>query len=944
MKYTITRTFLVIIAILFSGFVEAQMLKQNPALVKKKLNNGLTYYIYPNQTPKGEAVYRLFIKSGSVFENEKQKGLAHFLEHMAFNGSKNFPGESLISFLESKGAKFGADLNAHTSFNETVYKLQLPTYTQSMVDSTLMILSDWAGRLSLDGPKIEKERGVIMSEWLSKTGPKQEVQNALLYELLNNSRFSDRIVIGDTAVIKNFKHQELRDYYNQWYNPALMAVAVVGDVDAKEVEKQIRKLFGSLRAFPIKGGVPTYTIDGYKEMAVKTVVHESLDKVELVGVQILPNLPAVQSEKDYPEYLERVILNRLFKERISALSFGDVSYKKASIGISSFLNTSSVILSSVELVPNKIEDGITEFATNLEQIYRYGFISLEIEKVKRSYLAALKRSSDAQLPVTSINLMGEIYSDFYAGNKVITQKEEYELAKRHLAKIDSTSIANYLQKTADWSKTHFILSAFDKVSEELPTSDNIQTLFAGLKNLDIKPYTKKVNVPEELLSTQPKFGKIVDRGYIAAIGSHTFTLSNGAKVIFKPTDIDKNKVILTGFREGGLYAMDSLDYVNGQYAKNIIGLSGAGDLSRDELSYYLTGNTASMTFFIEKTRTGLGGKANKEDMQTMFELLYLKWTQPRVDSAIFELVKSKAIESYKTKNKTASESFYKEMGDILREQNYTNRELNDTIIQEELNIERLVPLYNESFGGAEDFTFIIIGDCDLKELEHYLESYLAALPSGKPNTTYRYSTLVKGENDYDLIRYNGESPRAIVSLVYQQNKLNYSLREESLKDEIMKSVLRSKLLKSLREEMGMVYSVGVSASSTEIPQALSRQTISFTTASENAELLVERTFQEIQKMVDNPGSFESELADIKMNLIKEMNLNKQKNSFWSGYIRNSLFNHDSDWNYVTDYDKIVNAITVSDIALVIKNKMLSERMRVKAILYPQGYEKESTVN
>lgn len=941
MKYTITRTILAISFIFLSLGVGAQALKQNPALIKKRLGNGLTYYIYPNQTPKGEAVYRLFIKSGSVFETESQKGLAHFLEHMAFNGSENFPGESLIGFLESKGAKFGADLNAHTSYNETVYKLQLPSHSQSMVDSTLMILSDWGGRLLLDGAKIEKERGVIMSEWLSKTGPKQEVQNALLYELLNNSRFSERIVIGDTAVIKNFAHQELRDYYNQWYNPALMAVAVVGDIDAKKVEKKIKTLFGSLKSYPIKGGVPTYTIEGYDDLQVKTVTHESLDKIELVGVQILPNLPAVKTEKDYPEYLERVILNRLFKERMSALSFGKVSYKKGSIGISGFLNTSSIILSSVELVPNKIEEGMNEFTTNLEQIYRHGFITLEIEKVKRNYLAALKRSSDSQLPVTSINLMGEIYSDFYAGNKVITQKEEYELAKRHLAKIDSSSIANYLNKTIDWSKSHFILSAFDKASKELPSNESVKAMILGLKNKNIPAYAKVVNVPDELLSAQPIAGKIVERGYISDIDTHTFTLSNGAKVVFKPTDVDKNKIILTGFRKGGLYAMDSLDYVSGMYAKNVIGLSGAGALSRDELSYYLTGNTASMTFFIEKSRTGLGGKANKEDMQTMFELLYLKWTEPRVDTATFNLIKSKAVESYKTKNKTASEKFYLELGDILREQNYTTRELNDTIVEDELKLERLVPLYTESFGGAEDFTFIIIGDCDQKELEGYIESYLAALPSGKPNTEYNYDTSVKGENNFELIRYNGESPRAIVSLVYQQNKITERLRDESLKDDMLKSVLRSKLLKALREEMGMVYSVGVSASSTQIPQMLSRQTISFTTAAENAEILVNRTLKEIEQMVANPSSFESELADVKMNLIKDMNLNRQKNSFWSGYIRNSLFNGETEWNYIADYDKIVNAVSPAELASVIKEKMLDNRMMVKAILYPQGYEVEN---
>ncbi len=285
------------LTLLYSTALHAKDLKQSSKLIKGRLENGLTYYVYPNNYPKGEAVYRLFIKSGSLYENEDQRGLAHFLEHMAFNGTTHFPGNTLIKYLESKGAKFGTDFNAHTSMNETVYKLQLPSSELSFIDTTLMILSEWAGGLALDSLQIEEERGVILSEWLLQTGPKYDAQNAFLMELLNNSRYSQRKTIGDTAVIRHFTHTQLRDYYKKWYDPALMAVAVAGDVDPRKTEQLIAKRFSGLKS-SLKAPVPEYRIENYADVRVKKLSHEALDKIELSVIQLL-DLPApVKTEKD----------------------------------------------------------------------------------------------------------------------------------------------------------------------------------------------------------------------------------------------------------------------------------------------------------------------------------------------------------------------------------------------------------------------------------------------------------------------------------------------------------------------------------------------------------------------------------------------------------------------------------------------------------------------
>lgn len=929
-------SFRLLVCCLFLSAVgaSAKEVKRHPGLIEGQLNNGLSYYIFPNGYPKGEAVYRLFIKSGSVYEKESQKGLAHFLEHMAFNGSQHFPGNSLVRFLESKGARFGKDLNAHTSFNETVYKLQLPSNDPFVVDSTITILADWCGGLLLDSLEIENERGVILSEWLSKTGPKFDAQNALLMELLNNSHFSQRIVIGDTAVIKNFSHQELHDFYNEWYHPSLMAVAVTGDIDAEAVEKAIVEKFGGY--YGKKKRLPDYTISDYREMEIKTVIHESFDKIELIGLQLMPLLPPVKKEKDYPAYLQRILLNRLFSLRLNALSFDHPDYNKASVGLSSFLNEKSILITSVELQPNKVVSGADQFLHHLEQMYRYGFIPAEIERIKKSYLASLERRAYSKAPVQSISLMNEIYSDFFTGNAMVIPEEEFRLAQKFIEKIDSASLVRYMQETMDWDKTHFLLTSFETEGDETLLRDSIFTIVSNIKKKTLRPYAKEIEIRSELLHDTPSGGKIVSRKQIPEVGIDELNLSNGATVFYKHSPEDKDRVVLSGFRKGGLYAVDSTYYVSGSYAPSIIGLSGAGNFSRDELSYFLAGNTASVRFLIDKTRSGISASSAPVDVETLFQLLYLKWTQPRIDNSVFNQVKEKAIESYQNKNETGSEKFYHGLADLLQEDNHTTRKLNDTIIIRELHADKALKVFNDTFGGAGNFTFVIISDLSLEELEPYIETYLAGLPKGTPDMDYKIKRRLNPIHEKTVFEQHiGENPRASVSLIFQQDAAGESPALSSLEDDLIKAVIRMKLLRALREELGMVYSVGVTASSTLYPSPVSRQTISFTTAGENVDALIDRTFSELRKMANEPDYFASELNDVKTNLKKEMQLNKQKNAFWSSTIRNTIFNKEKDWHMVTDFNKVIQGISPAQIAEKIRERMVESESFVQAVLYPK---------
>ncbi|MBP1677676.1 MAG: hypothetical protein H6Q20_2235 [Bacteroidetes bacterium] len=907
---------------------------QNPTLVKGKLGNGLTYYIYPNSYPKGEAVYRLFIKSGSVNELESQKGLAHFLEHMAFNGSEHFPGNSLVRFLESRGAKFGKDLNAHTSFNETVYKLQLPVTDKAMVDSTLTILSDWAGGLLLDSVEIEDERGVIMSEWLSKTGPQADVNNALLLDLLNKSRFAERIVIGDTAVIKNFKRREILDYYRKWYNPNLMAVAVVGDVNPAEIEKLIQEKFGKLRGAKLPE--KNYSIPDYAEQQARIIIHSSLAGVELNMMQLMPLARAVKNEKDYPDYLAALMLNRLMKARLNALSFDNPAYKKASIGMSDFLNTKRVLMSTVELDPAKIREGVGQFSAQLNQMFRYGFLKHEIEKQKRIYLNQMKRKVTSKSPQRSDDLMNEIYAEYFKGNVVTSSEEEYRLLKKYITRIDSASMVRMFRKLVRPEKTHFMMTSFSELTKVFPDSDSLLRYVNAVSKEPVKRYAKNLDqMPDELLESEPVAGTLVRQISIPEINAQELELSNGVKVIFKRSVTDKDKISLSAFRAGGAYALAPADYVTGLVAGNVVGLSGAGRFSREALSHFLAGNSASARFLIDKTRSGVVGGANLQDMETLFQLMYLKWTEPGLDTLVFNQTKEKSIQAYITANKTDETRFYEDFGRLLKEKDYTTRELTDTVINTELKIDRILPVYNSSFGKATGYSFVIMADCELNELMPYVLKYIGGLPAGDFAKTYVYDGGKVRTTAARLQRKAGDSPKAVVSLVFQQNNISQDLSVFNLQNQMLAEVLKMKLLKELREKLGMVYSFGVSSGATLYPSPLSRNTISFKCLPENVDTLITQTVKIIHEMEKLPQSFEPELNDVKANLIKTMLADRQKDSFWSTAIRNKIYNNESNWSFVSDYDDMVNSLSAEQLARLITLNFNTNKI-IQSILIPKN--------
>lgn len=915
------------------SFLSAQQLQQDPDLVKGQLKNGCTYYIYPNKKLQGEAIFRLYVKAGSVYEQEEQRGLAHFLEHMAFNGTDHFKDNELVDFLASKGAKFGKDLNAHTSYGETVYKLQLPTSDINFVDSTLTILSDWAGGFLLDSAQIEKERGVIFSEWRSKQGPKNEASNSFLDELLNGSRFSKRKVIGDTAVILHCPQEKLRSFYRSWYRPDLMAVAVAGDVNPRKVKRMIKKKFKSLHT-SVKGEIKNYEIDDFSEPKLTNVTHESFTKIELNILQLIPAFTGIDTEEDFKVYLKRVFLNKLMKARFRELAVLYPPYSKPSCSVGNFLDAKGVVMSSVVLKSQEIDEGIKAFYSQLERMYRFGFTNLEIEKVKKIYLTSIQRRAASSSSLNNKSLIADIKSDFYSHNTMVNVAHEKYLVDKYISLIDSTNMLDYLNSIHDSQKCHYLINAPEKDKKVLPSQEKLFKMLNDVHKSVLKPYGKDIVVPKSLLNEEPVAGTIVKEESLDQMQAKSFILSNGAKVIFKHSTIDKDRISISGFRTGGLYSMDSTDYVNGIFAGPLVALSGVGDFSREALSLFLAGNTASVRFLMDKTRSGLAGSSSQKDRETLFRLLSLKWNAPRIDSAVFKRVKRKLIKDIQTKNETASNRFYEQVKYLVQGSNYTNRKITDSIIEKELKMDRILPTYQHCFGSAKGFTFIIISDVPLEKVKPLMLKYIGGLPSGDTKTNYLFHGSSVFNKAIDYQKHVGDSPKAVVSLIFQRPELDGDLRGLGLQNQFMKELVRMRLLKKLREEMGCVYSVGVSAGISKHPSSLSRQNIQFNCAPSNVDSLINITMEQLRIIVANPASLQREVENIKTNLIKDYHAKKQQNLFWSRSIRNTIYNQDPDWDYVVDFEEKVNTISCDQISDLIKKSFLKTPM-IKTVLYPK---------
>lgn len=919
----------IVLLIMLSISVSAQRLVQDEKLTKGVLKNGFTYYIHPSDPSDQQSSIQLFVKAGSLQEKDSQRGLAHFVEHMAFNGSKNYPKNEVITYLESLGVKFGADLNAYTSYDQTVYKITVNTSNLKQLEKTIDIVADWAFELSFDSLEIEKERGVVIEEWRTKQGASARLSEQYLPLIFHQSRYAERQPIGTLDILRHFKHSEIKGFYKEWYRPNLLAIAVVSNQNVAAIEKYIKAQFGKAKNSKNSAERLAYNLPKHKDTLYSIATDKEESDIDYSYITKLTALSQINSVDKFKEQLVRSFFNGLSKKRFERLTQRNSVFKSGSISDIDLMPNIEVAVGGASLFESDIASGIKNYMTEQQRILKYGFTSEELSDYRKEFLAQLNRASQNN-KTSAISVIESVKEDFFNGNTVMSREQRLALQQQLQSSIDSLTIMSFIGKINQPGNTVVMLTGPDRVKAALPNQSQLRLWQDSISKLALERWSDHEIVPNQLLASSPVPSKVLKKEYIAEIDLHKWQLANHTTVYLKQSKGRKDHIQLTGFRQGGYSVLDSSDVVNASFAQSIIAASGAGNFSRRALSKYLTGNSATAMMVLSKYREGLAASASLKDMKTMFELLYLKWTEPRVDRDVFELQKRKALENVKNKGNSVTSQYNRLITQKLSGEE--NEEIDENRISNDLVLSEILPTYDKRFKSAKGFEFVIIGDFEPDAIEQYITTYLGGLPSNQPLENNMAKALPVGE-EASILMKAGETDRATVNIIFQNNKVVNDY-PEIITYEILQEVLKVKLRENLREKNSGVYGVAVNVSATSIPSTLLRARIGFSCSPEKREFLIEQANKEIDLIAKNPAYIEKELDNIKKQLIVTYDKQKDKETFWSAELRNHIYYNFKDWSLFTRYPEMVNKIQSKDISQAIK-KLLLQGTKVTAVLTPE---------
>lgn len=880
-----------------------QSLPLDPAVRSGKLANGFTYYIRKNTEPKNRAQLYLVNKVGSILETEEQLGLAHFMEHMSFNGTIHFPKNALVDYLQKAGVRFGADLNAYTSFDETVYQLPIPTDDADIFKNGIQIMRDWAGAATLDTTEINKERGVILEEKRLGKGAQQRMQDQYLPVLFNNSRYSKRLPIGTEEVLKNFKPEVIKQFYNDWYRPSLQALIVVGDIDADAVEKMIKAKFADLKDPAIVKPRTEYSIP----LTGKNQFIAISDKeVQYTMAQVIIKHPGkeLKTTADYRNSIKRNLFNQMLAARYAELSQqADPPFLQGGASIDGFLAGLDIYSALIVAKPGGLETAFKVVWRETERAKKFGFTQTELDRAKQTYLTYMETALKEKDKTKSESLVKAYTRYFLKGEAAPGIDMKYNLVKQQLPGISLTEINALTKQYITDNNRDIILMSSDKEKDNLPKEKDVNEWMAAIKKEKLTAFIDQVS-DKPLLSAKPTAGKIVDERKIAALNVTELILSNGVKIILKPTDFKNDQIIFTAFSPGGSSLYSDADYQSATNAAAIIASSGIGAFNAIQLPKLLTGKVVSVSPYIGERTEGLQGSTNPKDLETALQLIYLYFTQPRKDTSIFSAIISRSKSAIANRYNDPNNVFSDTVSAVLG--NYNVRRTGPSISKlEQINLDRAYAIYQERFADASDFTFTFTGNFEVEKIKALLEQYIASLPSIKRNEQPVDPGIRTPKGVIQKIVYKGKEPKATVRLVFSGD-YTYS-QDNNIQLDGLKEVLNIKLIERLRELEGGVYSPSVRNNYGKYPVGRYSITISFGCAPENVDKLIAATLDEIKKMQANGvaiGDVQKFIAEDK----RSTELQLKDNGFWLNYL-SSCYENDEDPKNVLSYQELLNGVT-----------------------------------
>jgi len=906
---------LMVLAFGLNSFAQMAMpIPMDPNVRYGKLDNGMTYYIRHNEKPDNRADFYIAQKVGSVLEEENQRGLAHFLEHMAFNGTTNLPGMTLRNYLQSRGIKFGENLNAGTGIDQTIYMVtNVPTDLPGLVDTCLLILHDWSSFIALEEEEIDNERGVILEEERTTGGANRRVMEKVLPIMYPGSPYGERLPIGTKEVIANFTYQDIRDYYHKWYRPDLQGLLIVGDVDVDAIEARIKEMFADIPA-PVNPAERTqFMIEDNEEPIVAIASDPELTSYQVMMFHKQDATPD-SLKNDVSYWLSQYVISlvtSMQNDRLQELTqksnppfvYGYSYYDDYYVAPTKDAWTSVVIPKDAE----GIEEAIAAMVAETKRMQQYGFTASEYERAKADFMKNIESAYNERNNTENSKYVNACLDHFISNEPMMDIETEYMLYQQIIPSLPLEAINSIVKEIIPQNNFVMTLLAPEKEGEVLPTEEELLAMYNNAMAVEVEPYVEEV-FDGPIVAELPKPGKIKNEVVDEVFGTTEWTLSNGMKVIYKQTTFKDDEIRMSAYSEGGLTALPQDDPYTLQVLPEIITLGGVGEFSAIDLPKVLAGKKVSVYPQINTYSEGMTGFSSPKDLETMMQLIYLYFTAPRADEEAFasEMQRTKAMLKNMELNPMIT------LSDSLNKVMYNNHPLVKRMTVEDydkVDYAKAMEMYKDRFSDPNNFTFTFVGNIDVETFKPLVEQYLASLKKKKRKENWKNVGLELTNEDY-VTHYQREmkDPKTSVYMIYNGD-MEYNLYNQVYMS-VLSDVLDIVYTKTIREEQGGTYGVGVMGSTNNRPDDDFRFLIAFDTNDEVYATLMDIAKAGLKDVAEN-GPRQEDLSKVLENKLKKRTEQLQENRFWISAIESQTRDN---IDIISEYENIIKGVTVESVA------------------------------
>lgn len=881
----------------------AAVLPTDPAIQSGKLENGLTYYIRRNGVPSDRVELWLVVNAGAVLEDEDQRGLAHFVEHMAFNGTKNFAKQELVKYLESIGMRFGADVNASTSFDETIYTLTIPTDKPEFLEKGMQILEDWAHGITFDPEEVDKERGVVIAEWRLGRGASARMTDQQLPVLFQGSRYAERLPIGKKEILETATAETLRRFYKDWYRPDLMAVIAVGDVQPARMKELIQQHFSQIPAPETPRERPLYPVPEHGDSLVAVATDpETTDTT----VSVYSKLPARRQDRvgDYRGSIVEGLYHAMLNGRLEEIARRpDAPFLYAGSGAGLFVRSTEMTVQQAAVREGQVEAGLAALLTEIERVRRHGFTATELERAKKTWQLAYEQAYSERRVIPSGTLAAEYSRGFLEAEPLPGIPVELVLVRRFVPEIVVDEVNRLAEEWLRDGNRVILVQAPAKAEAPPPSREALLAIFQTVRQNEIAAYVDRVQAGP-LVAETPKPGTIVKETKVPELNITEWKLSNGVRVILKPTSLQRDEILLASFSPGGHSLVPDEDYPSAVFASTVIGEGGLGSFDKITLDKALTGSTARVEPFISQLEEGVQGTAATKDAETLFQLVYLTIAQPRKDPDAFRSFQTLLRSAVQNRQAEPQAVFADRMREAMTQRHPRYQPITPAWI-ERIDLDTAERIYRDRFGDTGDFTFILAGNVAPAALKPLVLTWLGSLPATGRNETWRDVGMRPPTEVVNVRVEKGIEPKSQVEIIFT-GPAEFS-RQGRHDVGALSTVLETRLREVLREDMGAVYGVGVSGDLSRRPWPSYEFQISFGCAPEKVDELVKTVFAEIAAVQTN-GVAEPYLVQVREAERRTRELNLTDNQFWLSALE-LYYTEGLDPRDILKFDELIPTIT-----------------------------------